>query len=156
IAEVTLERQKGVKALQATEEYSEEQTGRLVLAIAVWTALLALGLGLALIVGQNLYLRRPPLGRAEGVKGAAGGLGIGLVAGAAGQWLFQTAAPESSFLVFLLRLVGWVLLGGLVGVGMAFFVRNLSPGKAVAGGALGGAVGAVAFAVASSVLGDFA
>ena len=43
------------------------------------------------------------------------------------------------------RIVGWSLLGAVVGRGLAFFVPNLAPRHALMGGAVGGALAAVAF-----------
>jgi len=55
------------------------------LRIGGWTALVALGVALALIIGQNLYLHRTPLTAQEALIGILGGLGAGIVGGAAGQ-----------------------------------------------------------------------
>ena len=52
--------------------------------------------------------------------------------------------------------LGWVLLGAVVGPGMSLFVRNLSPRRALIGGALGGFVAAVGFVMSSAILGEFA
>ena len=132
---------------------------------SVWTALLAAGVSLALIVGQNLYVRRAPLSGGEAATGILGGLTAGIVAGATGQLLFTVAVGISdvpllgSFLGWFFqvvgRIVGWAILGALVGRGLAFFVPNLEPRRAWLGGSFGGAIGAVAFLFAS-LLGDSA
>ncbi|MEY3067308.1 MAG: hypothetical protein RLZZ532_4100, partial [Cyanobacteriota bacterium] len=59
-----------------------------VLRIGGWTALLAIGTSLALIAGQNYYLRRRLLTPQQVGMGVAGGLMAGLVAGGVGQLLF--------------------------------------------------------------------
>ena len=126
---------------------------RKILRVGGWTALLAFGVSIALIAGQNLYLGRRFLSFSQGAVGVLGGLAAGFVAGAAGQILF---APFGwiSFLESVGVVVGWTVLGALVGRGMAFFVPNLAPERAWIGGGIGGAVGAVAFLLASGALND--
>jgi Ca-activated chloride channel family protein len=156
IAETTVKNRPTVKALQATAEFEERSLWRVVLAICLWTVVLALGASLALIVGQNYSLRRPWLTPREGLVGAGGSVAAGLVAGAAGQLLYQLAPGNWSWLEAIFRVMGWTLLGAALGGGMAFFVRNLNVVRSLAGGAVGGAVGAIGFAAASWLLGDVA
>jgi hypothetical protein len=127
----------------------------LILLIGLWTALLTIGLAVALVAIQNQHLRRPLLDP-SGVALAVGGGGlVGLVSGGTGQSLLMafTAAGVWPMLGFVL---GWLLLGGLVGFGLAQFIPNLDRGKATLAGALGGLVGSVAFALTTSVGGDVA
>ena len=125
---------------------------RLVLVISLWTALLAIGLSLALVIGQNRHLSRPWLsGREAAVLFAGGGL-AGVVAGGIGQTLFALMAganvmPEIGFLA------GWLLLGGLLGRGVGFFIPNLHPWRSALAGVAGGFLGAAAFILISR-LGD--
>ena len=51
-----------------------------------------------------------------------------------------------------LFLLGWVLLGGLLGRGMALLIPNLKPGRAALAGAVGGGLGASAFLATSALL----
>jgi hypothetical protein len=51
-------------------------------------------------------------------------------------------------LVPLGRIVGWSILGVIVGRGLAVFIPNLEPRRAALGGALGGAAGGIAFVFA--------
>jgi Ca-activated chloride channel family protein len=137
-----------IRGLQSGTEVGRSAFWPLIGAIAVWTAVLAAGLALALIVGQNGYLKREPLSLAEGLPGGLGGLAAGLVAGAAGQFLYQLV-PFRPF-----QVLGWTLLGALVGAGMASFVPNLDRRRALVGGAIGGALGCVGYLLASSAVGD--
>jgi Ca-activated chloride channel family protein len=137
-----------IRGLQSGREVDRSSFWSLVFAIGVWTATLAVGLALALIVGQNVYLKREPLALQEGLKGGFGGFAAGMGAGAAGQFLFQVLPYR------LFQMGGWTLLGCLLGGGMAFFVPNLDRKRALQAGAIGGAVGCLGFLMASALLGD--
>ncbi|MFO0956817.1 MAG: VWA domain-containing protein [Isosphaeraceae bacterium] len=137
-----------IGGLQSSRQVDREQRGRLMLAIGLWTAALAIALALALIAAQNIYLRREPLPKPDLLKGGLGGFAAGLGAGFAGQFVYQMVP------YFPFRLLGWGLLGALVGGGMSFFVPNLDRRKALLGGALGGAIGCVGYLIASGLAGD--
>ncbi len=138
-------------------ESSPTQAGflRSLLQTIGWSALLGWGGSLALIAGQNLYVRRAALSKNELLIGTFGGLIAGVLAGAAGQLLFVVskggahlplAGPAIAAIINAIgRIVGWTLLGGLIGRGLALFVPNLQPRYAWTGGSLGGAAAAVAF-----------
>jgi Ca-activated chloride channel family protein len=115
-----------------------------------WSSLLALGLSLALIAGQNVYLRRPFLTAREAGAGALGGLAAGAVGGAVGFLVFSPFAGVA-FLSAIGALIGWCVLGALVGEGMALFVPNLSPSRAWLGGSAGGGIGAMSFLLLSNI-----
>jgi Ca-activated chloride channel homolog len=123
--------------------------------IGTWTALLSVGLGLLLILGQNAYLHRRLLSLKEGLFGVGGSIGAGLVAGALGQLLFQGAASVAA-LELVGRVAAWTLLGALLGLGMTFFVPNLKTLRALSGGAIGGVVGSLGFLAGAAILADFA
>ena len=127
----------------------------MVVVVGFWTALLAMGVALALIVGQNYYLRRRLLGVTEALKGTGGSIGAGLIAGTLGQLLFQSAADVASLEVAR-RVAAWTLLGGLLGLGMTLFVPNLKTWRALSGGAIGGLVGSLGFLAGTWMLADFA
>jgi hypothetical protein len=126
----------------------------LVLVIGMWTAILAGGLSLALVVGQNWYLSRPLISLSQLALLAAGSLLAGVIAGGLGQTLYgllnqARLVPQIGFLA------GWLLLGSLLGRGVVFFIPNLSPWRATAAGSVGGLFGALAF-IAVSFIGDIA
>jgi hypothetical protein len=119
--------------------------------IGIWTALLAVGLCLALLAGQNRYLGRPPFapGRVPLAAVVVGAVAAGFVSGSIGQsllmvFLVSLGVPKLGFLI------GWVLLGGLLGRGMSYFVPNLDKQKATLAGLGGGLLGALSFWVLSS------
>jgi len=148
-------------------ESSPTRTGFLasLLQIGAWTALLAVGVSLALVASQNHYVRRNLLTRNEALIGTVGGVCAGVVGGAAGQLLFTAALGISTLplvgsvfgwlLTSVGRIIGWAILGALVARGLAFFVPNIEPRRAWWGGGTGGAAAAVAFLIAS-LLGDTA
>ena len=123
---------------------------RLVLVIGLWTALLAIGLSLALVIGQNRYLARPWLSLREAAILIAGGGLAGLVAGGIGQALFALLSG-SSILPQIGFLAGWLLLGGLLGRGVGFFIPNLHAWRAALAGMIGGLFGALAFILVSKM-----
>ena len=145
--------QTTLQSLQSNETYATEDQAQLLIVTSVWTGILAIGIALALIMGQNAYLRRRLLGISEGLKGTFGSVMAGIVAGAVGQLIF---APVSSIPLLMLsgRIMGWVLLGGLLGGGMSFFVPNLKTLRGVQGGSIGGGMGAGGFLVMSRFIGE--
>jgi Ca-activated chloride channel family protein len=85
-----------------------------------------------------------------------GGIVAGLVAGSSGllvsRFLIQsipTLAPGGP-------LLGWTILGTMLGGGMAHFVPNLKIGKAVLGGFLGGAMGGMGFVLQAGASNEIA
>jgi Mg-chelatase subunit ChlD len=137
-----------IKSVQASGQFAAGSGGQLLLAIGVWTGAIAALVCLALLSGQYRYLRGrfPPVLRA--VAGFVGGLLVGIVGGAAGQGLYMVS-PVSAF-----QVLGWMLLGGLAGAGLALFIPNLKWYYGLAGGAIGGAIGGVGYLVLTSVAGD--
>lgn len=125
---------------------------------AGWTALAALGVSLALAAGQNLYLHRSAFTPREAAVASLGGIAAGLVGGAVGQLPYALASASASLpgigpvlawtAAPLGRIVGWMILGALVGRGLAMFIPNLDGRRATFGGALGGAAGGIAFVLA--------
>ncbi|HWB08433.1 MAG TPA: vWA domain-containing protein [Pirellulales bacterium] len=141
-----------------------ESVLRTLIRTGAWGVLAACGLSLALVAGQNRYLRRAALTGGEATVAALGGAAAGFCGAVAGQLLYSLAAATANLpgigllapiTMPLGRLVGWTLMGGLAGWGMSWFVPNLGANRAALGGAIGGAVGGLAFLVAMHVTGDF-
>ncbi len=99
----------------------------------------------AVIVGVGFYLldKSKPLG-----------LVAAIAAIFLGQWLFFPPPGLQGTIALVSRILGWTILGALVGSGTSFFVPNLKLNKALIGGSLGGSLGAIAFMIFSSILGD--
>ena len=215
-----------------------------------WTAILAMGISLVLIVGQNQYMHRRLLSPPEAGISIGGGLMAGLVAGGVGQLLFipslssagaievvinwtlittllaglisfksndlksnlikgSVAGAIAGLIPLLIRnsfamlisaiilgvvfsqiskskklgwivgigvllfgqllffsipglstidifgrVLGWTILGTLVGSGTSFYVPNLQLKRAALGGAIGGSLGAIGFLITAAILGD--
>jgi Ca-activated chloride channel family protein len=125
----------------------------LVLRTGGWTAFLAMGISLALIMGQNRYMRLPLLTVRKGIISTFGSLAAGMIAGAIGQIVFL---PLSSIagLEITGYIVAWVIVGALVGGGTRFFVPNLKLKNALLGGTVGGGIGGSGFLITASIFGD--
>jgi len=121
--------------------------------VAGWTAWLALGAGLALGLGQLLLVRRRSFPFGQVCKITFGAAVAGFLAGGAGQVLYSAVSflPSADVLV---RVLAWVLLGAVLGRGMAYIVPNLEPMKGTVGGALGAFVGVLAFLFMSQTIAD--
>ncbi|MCE9534298.1 MAG: VWA domain-containing protein, partial [Planctomycetes bacterium] len=137
-----------LKGVTSTANYAADSKGRLLLATSVWTAIITAGVCLLLIVGQNLYLRQSWGPAATNLKGIGGGLLVGIIGGGAGQLSFQFSSGGA----ILFRFLGWTILGGLAGAGLAFFIPNLRTSKGLLGGAAGGAIGAFGFILTALLL----
>ncbi|MGI0483674.1 vWA domain-containing protein [Geminocystis sp. CENA526] len=114
------------------------------LRIGIWTAFISLGVSFALIIGQNHYLHRRLLSPQEAILGLISSLCAGIVAGSIGQLIF-TPLANMGFSPLIPRLIGWGILGALVGGGMAFFVPNLKLSRGLIGGLIGGILGSIVF-----------
>jgi hypothetical protein len=142
-----------IEAKPAQQQPNAQQFWYMVFIVGLWTALLAIGLSLALAIGQNFYLHRPFLSTRQGTILLAGGLLAGLVSGGSAQALLSLVA-QSEILAKAGWIAGWTLLGGLLGRGMGFFISNLQAKRATIAGAIGGFFGALAFLLVSQSAGD--
>lgn len=139
-----------LKGLQSTTLISPQHRFRLLAAIALWTAALAGGIGLALVVGQKIYLQQMFPRTPEMTRAVLAGLAAGLAGGLIGQLFFQNIRGAEIFG----RVLAWGLLGGLLGAGMSLFVPNLRWQRGFQGGAVGGLLGAIGFAVFTALAGQ--
>ena len=124
-------------------------TGTIIMGI--WTALLAVGLCLALLAGQNRYLSRPlfAAGRISMTTVIVGAVFAGFSSGSVGQALYSVMLAIGAGGVGFV--IGWILLGGLLGWGVSFFVSNLDKKKASLAGLAGGLLGAVSYLIGSQI-----
>jgi Ca-activated chloride channel family protein len=121
-----------------------ESIQRNVALTGLWAALIAIGAGIGLVMGQNRHLRRRLLKVKEVLGIVLGGVVTGLLAGAASQGLFHVLS-ETSAVMLIGRVIAWALLGLGIGYGMGFFMPNLRRKRAAIAGAAGGVIAAFAF-----------
>ena len=150
-----------VKGLQSGVAYAGDQTALLLTLVGLWTGVLSCGICLTLIAAQNASLHRQILSVPEALKGGGGSLLTGIISGIVGQLLFQYAlgTNDSSQPLedgayareVISRICAWVMLGGMLGGTMAFFVPNLKWHTAAIGGAIGGGIGAGGYLLASGL-----
>jgi Ca-activated chloride channel family protein len=124
------------------------------LRIGVWTAILAFGIGMCLIGGQNLYLGKPAWSGAAWWLGLIGCPLAGFAAGFIGELAFLGVASTTGFLLALVRFIGWVFMGGLLGAGLARVIPNLKITRGLMGGAIGGALGVLGFGLIGLLLAE--
>ena len=139
----------GLPALLSTEKYAETDRFQLIVAVAVWTAAIAAGISLLILLGQLMYRRKGFLHIGDAAKAVTGGVLAGLIGGGVGQTLGGTSDAWDA----VSKIIGWGLLGGLIGAGMALFVPNLRWQRGLLGGLLGGVLAATAFLLIAGLLG---
>jgi Mg-chelatase subunit ChlD len=142
-----------LQAVQSSQAFAADDRSRLLLAIVVWTMVLAGAISLSLVAGQHFHTRQARLGPWAGGRAVAGGLLAGLVGGAVGQLVFQSTSGALAW-GWVSRVLGWGFLGGLAGIVLALFVPNLKWWRGLLGGLAGGALGAGAFLLAGVLLGS--
>ena len=98
----------------------------IVLLVGFWAALLAIGTGIGLVIGQNSMLRRPLLSVQEAGLIVGFGLLAGLASGAFGQTAYRLVSGIDS-LRWIGQVGGWMLMGGLLARGISIFVPNMKP-----------------------------
>jgi hypothetical protein len=144
-----------VKAVQSTQAFAAKDSGRLLAATVAWTAVIAGAISLFILAGQVFHARRALVALTPGTWSVFGGVLAGLTGGLIGQLVFQSTASAggATAVEWLSRVLGWSLLGGLIGVVMAFFIPNLKWTRGGMGGFAGGVFGALAFLIVSLMLG---
>jgi hypothetical protein len=141
------------QAITSREKYTKDQMPQLLLAIAIWTAVVAAAISLWLISGQHFYMKRAWMNTPDFGKGFGGGLLAGVIGGVIGQLFFQLSPGGTTWEV-ITRTLGWSLLGGLVGAAMSLIVPNLKWHRGLLGGLIGGVFGGLAFIGIASLTGD--
>ncbi|MBD2456686.1 VWA domain-containing protein [Nostoc sp. FACHB-87] len=123
------------------------------LRIGGWTAFLAMGISLALIMGQNSYMHLPLLTFRKGAVSTVGSLAAGMVAGAAGQLLFVplTNVPIPAIVAGIMQ--GSVASACLTVI-LSLIIPKLKLTRAIVGGGLSGALSAGAWLITAGMFGD--
>ncbi len=140
---------ESLRSVSGNRQFDASQSQRVLLLTALWTALLAFGITLGLMIGQKLYLRQPFGFDKKIVFGCIGGSLAGLIAGGLGQLLYTGGGQGESA-----RIIGWTILGACIGWGLSVVVPNLGRKKAAGGGALGGFIGVIAFVILAGAMSE--
>ncbi|MFM6266049.1 MAG: vWA domain-containing protein, partial [Dolichospermum sp.] len=126
------------------------------LRIGGWTAFLAMGISLALIMGQNSYMHLPILTVQKGTISTFGSLAAGMVAGAAGQLLFVplTNIPIPIILEGVIH--GGITSALITGI-LSFFMpkpKRIKLPRAIIAGGIIGVLSSGAWLITAGILGD--
>lgn len=131
--------------------YSEKASAAVFATFTAWTGFICLGIVLFLIYAQNKYLKKKII-LTDLIKSSVTGLVIGLIAGVLPQLLFNLF-PES--LSFFSRILGWGLIGLMIGWAVSKSIPNYAVQRAALGGVSGGIVGGIAFVIFNILLSEF-
>jgi len=138
------------------EEANDSNLTQVVIRIGGWTAIVSTGLALSLMLGQNKYLQRRLILPKEISLMTVGSFAAGGLAGGLGQVTFAIIQPLESSIYLLADgglILGWIILGLLLGVGLAFFIPNLKKIMAAFAGGVGGLAGGfLLFLISNGVL----
>ena len=108
---------------------------------AIWSAMIALFVGLFLGIGEGVYYGSKEKAVIYGLIGAGISLVIGFISGYLAQWMYSVILPEDAgaFQSALIRGLGWAVMG--LGIGLA--VGLIKPaGRRILFCSLGGLAGA--------------
>ncbi len=147
-----------MKAVQSDKEFAAKDLTRVLIAVMVWTGVVAGAISLLLLAGQQFHARQSWVGLSEGAWAVMGGVVAGLVGGGVGQIVFQSTSGAESwewasrFIEPCIRILSWSLIGGLIGVLLAFFVPNLKWYRGGLGGLAGGFCGAVGYLLVAGLM----
>ena len=111
--------------------------------VALWTAMLGVGISISLLIAQSIYLKKSPAIRSI-ILTAVLGIGLGAVAGFfanSGYYLTR----DISILGVITRPFGWGIAGLGIGYGVSMFVPNFPKARASFAGFLGGTIGGIVF-----------
>lgn len=110
----------------------------------IWTGIISLGIALALLTTQNLYLKKKVFSKAILSAGFRGVL-TGGIAGGIAQIVFFFTASISIPVEIISRIICWGIFGLGTGWGISKFVPNYPQKTAMIAGFLGGVIGGAAF-----------
>jgi Ca-activated chloride channel family protein len=115
---------------------------------------LALGTSFAISVTQARMLGSDAWFPMQFGKVVLLSLSSGIVAGFVGQSLLEVfASGAHAGLAKVLKVIAWVIVGGLLGFAFSFIIPNLARGKALLGGLIGGVLAGVVLMLLPGVYG---
>jgi len=132
---------------------------------AIWSALICTGIVLAIVVLQNVLLRKSVFSQSAIIPLLVGGIIGGGISGGLAQFFYSVSAaflfadgitPMMLFLHSIIaRSIAWAMMGSLAAFGMSFCIPNLNRMWAVTGGLIGGVLGCVFFLIICMFTGDW-
>ncbi|MDR2785778.1 MAG: hypothetical protein LBB83_07685 [Treponema sp.] len=126
-----------------------------VLDVAIWAALISLGVSLGLLIAQNVYLKKLPRS-ASFFKTMLLGILSGTIAGALAQVIFTFTQNISTVAEIISRIICWGLMACGVGLGVSLFIPNYPRKRAMLAGLLGGIIGGAIFRATFGLLPEVA
>jgi hypothetical protein len=114
------------------------------LSVAIWAAIISLGVSIGLLIAQNIYLKKIPHSKSF-VKTMILGILSGTLAGAAAQVIFTFTQNISTIAEIISRIICWGLMACGIGFGVSLFVPNYPRSRAMFAGLLGGIIGGALF-----------
>lgn len=129
--------------------------GGTILHVAIWSGIISLGIALALLTTQNLYLKKAVFSKAILNAGLRGVL-TGGIAGGIAQIVFFYTAAISIPVEIISRIICWGFFGLGTGWGISKFVPNYPQRTAMIAGFFGGVIGGAAFRFSLNYLPELA
>jgi hypothetical protein len=126
-----------------------------IVSVALWSALISLGVSIGLLIAQNIYLRKLSFSKTI-VKTALLGIVSGAFAGALAQVVFAFTQNISTLAEIVSRIICWGIMASGVGLGVSLFVPNYPRKRAMLAGLLGGIIGGALFRASFGILPDVA
>lgn len=124
--------------------YESQGIGGTILSTSAWTAIISLGIALALLITQNLYLKKKLISKTMIGAGFRGVL-TGGIAGGIAQIVFYFTSTISEPIEIISRIICWGIFGLGTGWGISKFVPNYPQKTAMIAGFIGGVIGGAAF-----------
>jgi Ca-activated chloride channel family protein len=129
--------------------------GGTILHVSIWTAIISLGIAIALLTTQNIYLKKKVFSKSI-LSAAFRGVITGGIAGGIAQIAFYFTASISVPVEIISRIICWGIFGLGTGWGISKFVPNYPQKTAMIAGFLGGVIGGAAFRFSISYLPEVA
>jgi hypothetical protein len=114
----------------------------LIIIVGLWAGLIGMGISIALIVVQTIYLKKK-LVIGMVIKNALLGIAVGAVSGALAQFFYNYTQRISPAVQVISRVICWGLLGWGLGWGVSFYMPNYQAKRAMLAGFAGGIIGGV-------------
>jgi Ca-activated chloride channel family protein len=122
-----------------------------VLGVAAWSAIISLGVSVALLIAQNIYLKKKIPSKSF-IRTMVLGILSGAAAGALAQIIFAFTSFISTAAEIISRVLCWGLMASGVGFGVSLFVPNYPRKRAMLAGLLGGIIGGLIFRATFNLL----